>query len=327
MKTFTKLAAFLLVFVLLLGCNVNSFAAPRDYRVRIYPGNTGTINNTSSVFSANQSNFEEPTPVANEGYYVKGFKQTGRDTIFTNIPKTNCDQDYVVAYGIDGGQVPYTIRYLESGTNRELAPERTYYGDVGDKPVAAYLYIDGYQPQVRAITGTLSATGDNIWTFYYTRIVAPTTPTTTTTTTTVGGGGVAVAGGAAANANANAANNANNPAANNQNVNNQPGTNNTPINPAPTQFTEPEEILDLDVPLAAPNIPGVGTVSVPNAPQVIEPNQHGRIPNWALIAGMVVLVGLIAILYWYLLFYRKKKKYASVNDDYEILGFDNDDDF
>ena len=46
-----------------------------------------------------------------------------------------------------------------------------------------------------------------------------------------------------------------------------------------------------------------------------------------LIAGLVLLVGLIAMLYWYLLFYRKKKKYASINDDYEILGFDNDDDF
>ena len=30
------------------------------------------------------------------------------------------------------------------------------------------------------------------------------------------------------------------------------------------------------------------------------------------------------MLYWYLLFYRKKKKYASINEDYEILGFDDD---
>ena len=326
MKTFTRLTSFLLTLVILLFCNISSFAENRDYRVRIYPGNTGTINNTSSVFSANKSNFNEPTPVANEGYYVKGFKQTGRDTIMANIPPITCDQDYVVAYGIDGGQVPYTIRYLESGTERVLAPERTYYGDVGDKPVASYLYIDGYQPQVRAITGTLKANGDNTWTFYYTRIVTPTTTTTTTTTTTGGGGGgAAVAGGAAANGNPNNA--ANNPNANNPNGNNQQETNNTPTNPAPTQFTEPEEILDLDVPLAAPNIPGVGTVSVPNAPQVIEPNQHGRVPNWMLIAGAVLLVGLISVLYWYLLFYRKKKKYASLNEDYDILDFDKDDDF
>jgi len=90
-------------------------------------------------------------------------------------------------------------------------------------------------------------------------------------------------------------------------------------------YEEYEDILDLDVPLAAPNIPGVGTVSVPNAPQVIEPNQHGRIPNWALIAGIVLLVGLIAMLYWYLLFYRKKKKYASIGEDFEILGYEDDD--
>ena len=116
--------------------------------------------------------------------------------------------------------------------------------------------------------------------------------------------------------------------ANNPNVNNQQGANNpvnTPNNPpAPTQFTEPEEILDLDVPLAAPDMMGTGTAKVPNAPKVIEANQRGRLPNWALIAGMVVLVGLISVLYWYLLFYRKKKKYASVNEDYEILGFDDD---
>ena len=93
------------------------------------------------------------------------------------------------------------------------------------------------------------------------------------------------------------------------------------------QYAEYEDIMDLDVPLAAPNIPGVGTVSVPNAPQVIEPNQHGRIPNWMLIAGAVLLVGLISVLYWYLLFYRKKKKYASFNEDYDILDFDKDDDF
>ena len=139
-----------------------------------------------------------------------------------------------------------------------------------------------------------------------------------------GGGGGAVAGGAAANGNANANNPANNPNANN------------PANPAdntntgtqPAAPSEPLELIDEDaVPLAVPNIPGVGTVSVPNAPQVIEPNQHGRIPNWMLIAGLVVLVGLISVLYWYLLFYRKKKKYASLNEDYDILDFDKDDDF
>ena len=114
----------------------------------------------------------------------------------------------------------------------------------------------------------------------------------------------------------NAANNAaNNPAGN------TPANGTQPAAPA-----APLEMIDEDeVPLAVPQIPGVGTVSVPNAPQVIEPNQHGRIPNWALIAGMVLLVGLIAMLYWYLLFYRKKKKYANIGEDFEILGYEDDD--
>ena len=329
MKIITKIISFLFVLLLLVTLGTSAFATDRNYRVRVYPGNTGTIDNSSSPFTAQKSDFQEPTPIPDEGYYVKGFKQTGRDTILTNIPAITCDQDYIVAYGIDGGQVAYKIQYLESGTNRVLAPERTYYGDVGDKPVASYLYIDGYQPQVRAITGTLTKNGDNTWIFYYTRIVTPTaTPTTAGgggAAAGGGGGGAAVAGGAAANA-VNPANPAN--PANNPNVNNQQGANNpvnTPNNPpAPTQFTEPEEILDLDVPLAAPDMMGTGTAKVPNAPKVIEANQRGRLPNWALIAGMVVLVGLISVLYWYLLFYRKKKKYASVNEDYEILGFDDD---
>ena len=41
--------------------------------------------------------------------------------------------------------------------------------------------------------------------------------------------------------------------------------------------------------------------------------------------AVVLLVGLIAMLYWYLLFYRKKKKYANIGEDFEILGYEDDD--
>ena len=117
----------------------------------------------------------------------------------------------------------------------------------------------------------------------------------------------------------NAANNAaNNPAGNTPANGTQPAT---PAAPA-----APLEMIDEDeVPLAVPQIPGVGTVKVPDAPKVIESAKNGRLPNWALIAGMVLLVGLIAMLYWYLLFYRKKKKYANIGEDFEILGYEDDD--
>ena len=84
------------------------------------------------------------------------------------------------------------------------------------------------------------------------------------------------------------------------------------------------ELIDEDaVPSAVPgsDLFTSGTVGAPNAPQLIEPNQYSRLPNWALIAGIVLLVGLISILYWYLLFYRKKKKYATGNENNEVLRF------
>ena len=37
----------------------------------------------------------------------------------------------------------YTVNYVDENGN-ELAPSRTYYGNVGDRPVVAYLYMDGY---------------------------------------------------------------------------------------------------------------------------------------------------------------------------------------
>ena len=321
-----------------------AFAENRQYTERIYSGNVGAIGG-GGVYINEPTNYGDKIDIlqteeedfliikdksgeekkrlsitADEEYFVKGLKESGKEKFSTGYDVKR-DQDYVVAYGIKGQRVQYTVKYLLWGSDTELAPDAHFYAEVGDSPVTSYIYIDGYVNYRRSTKVLTNNPDDNILFVYYTR---PETPTTTTTVVEGGGGGgAAVAGGAAANANANNA--ANNPA-NNPNPNTPQGTNNTA--PAPTpQYAEYEDIIDLDVPLAAPNIPGVGTVSVPNAPQVIEPNQHGRVPNWMLIAGAVVLVGLISVLYWYLLFYRKKKKYASLNDDYEILGFDNDDDF
>ena len=283
-----------------------------------------------------------------------GLREAGKDNStyvgmsasgYVTLPQITRDIDYVVAYSVPSAITTFEVQYLDYNTGADLKSlvdredgetldDITYfYGVTGAKITVAYRYIEGYTPRFDGSSKTLSAdASQNVFPLYYTRNVTPTTTTTTTTTTGGGGGGAAVAGGAAANANNPANNqNANNQNANNPNANNQqPNGANTPAPVVPGNVVindNGEEILDLDVPLAAPNIPGVGTVSVPNAPQVIEPNQHGRIPNWMLIAGVVLLVGLIAMLYWYLLFYRKKKKYASINNDYEILGFDNDDDF
>ena len=112
------------------------------------------------------------------------------------------DQEYVVAYGIKGDQVAYTINYQDANGNK-LADSQTFYGNVGDKPVVAYTYIDGYTPEYRNLTKTLSANAaENVFTFNYLpyETVTVTTPgqtitNTTEQTVTVPGGTTTTTGG------------------------------------------------------------------------------------------------------------------------------------
>ena len=79
----------------------------------------------------------------------------------------------------------YTVNYVDENGN-ELAPSRTYYGNVGDKPVVAYLYMDGYMPQALTLTQTLSANqADNVFTFEYSPNPVEVIPGETVTVTTV----------------------------------------------------------------------------------------------------------------------------------------------
>lgn len=125
------------------------------------------------------------------------------------------DQEYVVAYGIKGDQVAYTINYQDANGNK-LADSQTFYGNVGDKPVVAYTYIDGYTPEYRNLTKTLSANAaENVFTFNYLpyETVTVTTPGQTITntteqtvtvpggTTTTTGGNTGTTGGTGTNAN------------------------------------------------------------------------------------------------------------------------------
>ena len=138
-------------------------------------------------------------------YYILGIRESGKDnnTVYYTAFTVEGDKDYVIAYGILGDAVAYTINYEDEDGNR-LAPSETYYGNVGDRPVVSYLYIEGYQPQAYNLIGRLSENAaDNVFTFVYSRVepgepttTTTTTPgTTTTTTTTVDGGTVTEDGG------------------------------------------------------------------------------------------------------------------------------------
>lgn len=130
-------------------------------------------------------------------YYVQGFRESGKDN---NTSSGNPsfvvteDSDYVVAYGVLGSAVAYTVNYQDADGNA-LAASETYYGNVGDRPVVAFQYIEGYQPQAYNLTGTLSEDASrNVFTFVYTRTAETGTGTGTTTGTATGTGTTTGAG-------------------------------------------------------------------------------------------------------------------------------------
>ncbi len=195
MRTVCLLAAFCLMLSTPMAC----LAAERDiytYTVTISAGNQGVLSiedgvsisvdgggdyaisledggalvRITGLTAANHVRFLNSAASVGEGskYYVKGIRMAGRDdSLDLAYFQVERDQDYVVAYGIRGDMVQYTVHY-EDEAGRELYPPQTYYGNVGDRPVVAYLYVEGYQPQAYNLTRTLqSDASKNVFTFIY----------------------------------------------------------------------------------------------------------------------------------------------------------------
>lgn len=107
-------------------------------------------------------------------YYAKGIRESGKDnnavgTLVGPVHRVTRDIDLVIAYAMKGGDVEYTVQYLKADTKEELLPSEHFYGNVGDKPVVAYKYIDGYVPQAYNLAKTLKEdAAQNIFTFLYT---------------------------------------------------------------------------------------------------------------------------------------------------------------
>lgn len=200
-----------------------SDAAPYTYSVTLSAGNQGNFGGTDIVevtgvgagaLSVDFSAYRDQLQIEDEKYYAKGIRLSGRDNSDASYSPTWAtgavteDADYVVAYGMTGDMVAYTVQYLDEEGN-ELLPAETYYGSVGDKPVVAFQYIEGYLPQAYNLTKTLSANeADNIFPFVYTPSYETITVTevgednVTVITTTVTGTGTAGGGTAAGGAGA-----------------------------------------------------------------------------------------------------------------------------
>ena len=196
MKKMYKIATVLLAFCFLLGSVPMSVKAEDyKYQVTIFSGKQGafsgtaglvvkgadySVSNTADAIVIKDLNpgdtvsFEARSGAValdkDSKYYVQGIRISGRDNnaaVENSSFEVTGDQEYVVAYGIKGDQVAYTINYQDANGNK-LADSQTFYGNVGDKPVVAYTYIDGYTPEYRNLTKTLSANAaENVFTFNY----------------------------------------------------------------------------------------------------------------------------------------------------------------
>lgn len=152
------------------------------YTVTLYAGKEGTFVDGSSEVKITGLKTGDVVSFAGQiggvqlkdsgKYYVKGVRESGKDNNTVSAPAFTVDSDreYVVAYGIKGDMVSYTVNYQDESGNA-LRQSEKFYGVVGDKPVVAFQYIDGYQPQAYNLTKTLNSNeADNVFTFTYKKI-------------------------------------------------------------------------------------------------------------------------------------------------------------
>ena len=202
MKMWKKLLASVITGAALFGFSIcNVYAASDEvtqnqaytYKVTIYAGNQGefsgtdglAINNPDAVVTqtgdkiiisglnyGDEVSYTAQTDVkldASSKYYVKGIRLSGRDndTVAAAAFLVRGDVDYVVAYGIKGDLVNYTVNYHDEN-GKELLPSETFFGNVGDKPVVACKYVAGYAPKASGLTKTLKEdAAENVLTFIY----------------------------------------------------------------------------------------------------------------------------------------------------------------
>lgn len=313
MKCLKTLLAALLACCAAISCAAFAQAEDYTYTVRIFPGNQASSVNGSAVYvqeglqSGSRIEFDSSwvTP-DNDKYYVMGIREAGKDntTYAFSFPVTR-DQDYVVAYGVKGETVAYTVRYVDAAGNT-LRDSESFNGYAGRRQVVAYRYIDGYRPQAYNLVKTLDTDPENnVFTFVYSRIVTPTPTPAPTAAPAPGGTGTATGdgqtGGGEQNPEAGTVGEEQGtpggltPTAEpqpepTQGIDNPQNTD----SPEPEASAAPEEILDLDLPLSE-----------------YEGQEDGKgLPMLLRIVILLSLFGILALIVYLLLGRRKKQNGA-----------------
>lgn len=334
MELLRRLMSLMSVLAVLLVLAVPQVAGEGyTYTVRIYAGQQGTMvgsgGNGGSISDNGNMLICENVPYGkqiifhnnmvslNNGskYYVKGIRESGKGT--DEVSETggservaaftvDRDQDYVVAYGVLTNPVEYTVRY-QTADGRELAPSETYYGNIGDRPVIAYQYIEGYQPQAYNLTKTLSKDqAENVFTFIYSPLPENTVYTNTTTTV--------VSGTTPTTPPDNTSNTSEESSAAEED-----NAESSAVSAVPEPTSPPEEnILDNDVPQAGPPKDKIdlddNLVPMANFEEGVEKlNSDGKmlwnhLPLAAKIAGGVAMLGGFSVALWFLIFRRRRKE-------------------
>lgn len=171
------------------------FAAEEEYTytVRLYAGNQGILTGEGIevpshakivygdekivISGLNYGDivyivYQDAVNVTDERYYARGVRRSGRDNSEATASSFTVasDRDYVIAYGVKGDMVSYTVNYLDESGNRLLASD-TYYGAAGERQYVSARYVDGYQPQALNLVKTLSVNeAENVFDFQYTRV-------------------------------------------------------------------------------------------------------------------------------------------------------------
>lgn len=158
------------------------------YTVAISGGNIGQASPSASTVEAGSSFSTEVVvtiPSENSKYYVKGLRSTsvnnayvdefkvkpsqvtdngnGNYSMMLNIDRVTQNTDYVVAYGIKGEMVDYTVQYMYGDT---MLGSQTFTAQRGDTPAPVAKYFEGYIPDANQKSLTLDK-NDMVITFTY----------------------------------------------------------------------------------------------------------------------------------------------------------------
>ncbi len=183
-RTLKTLLVLLLCAALALGAGMPASAA-YNYTVTVSSGLHGTLATKSNNKTADVENGGErmslsfaygqewnpndyPVNVIGEKYYFKGYHIAGHEGVIGTLDITK-DIELVATFGLKGNMVKYIVHYQDRKGNT-LRQDDEYFGNVGDKPVVAYVYIPGYKPvNTKNITFTLKEGEVKEITFVYTR--------------------------------------------------------------------------------------------------------------------------------------------------------------